>query len=275
MSGRLAGQVAWISGAASGMGAAIARLFAREGAAVALADLQAERGAAVVETIRTEGGRALFTSCDVTREDSVRASIETTAAEFGGLNIVVNCAGIVQVKRLHELPEAEWDHLMAVNVKSIFLAVKHAVPHLTRHPQSYVVNIGSVGSFISQASTPAYIASKGAVLQLSRSIALDYAADGLRCNCLCPGITDTPMLREHLDKTPDPEAALAQRLRRVPLGRALTPEDIARSALYLACEDSAGVTGTSLVIDGGYIATAEWDAAVAPVTESSNEGKTA
>lgn len=273
MSGRLAGNVAWISGAASGMGAGIARLFAREGAAVGLADVQTERGEALAASIRAEGGRAHFTRCDVTREADVRASVDQTAAEFGGLQILVNCAGIVQVKLLHELPEEEWDHLMAVNVKSIFLAVKHGVPHLRRNPQSYVVNIGSVGSFISQAATPAYIASKGAVLQLTRSIALDYAADGLRCNCLCPGITDTPMLREHLDKTPDPEAALAQRLRRVPLGRALTPDDIARSALYFACEDSAGVTGTSLVIDGGYIATAEWDAAVAPVTADAKGGE--
>ena len=272
MSGRLEGQVAWISGAASGMGAGIARLFAREGAAVALADLQAERGEAVAVAVRNEGGRALFTRCDVTREADVQASLNAAAMEFGGLQILVNCAGIVQVKLLHELPEAEWDHLMAVNVKSIFFSVKHGIPHLRKYPRSYVVNIGSVGSFISQAATPAYIASKGAVLQLSRSIALDYAVDGLRCNCLCPGITDTPMLREHLDKTPDPEAALAQRLRRVPFGRALTPDDIARSALYFACEDSAGVTGTSLVIDGGYIATAEWDAAVAPVTEDAKEG---
>ena len=122
-----------------------------------------------------------------------------------------------------------------------------------------MVNIGSVGSFIGQANTPSYITSKHAVLGLSRSIALDYAADGLRCNCVCPGITDTPMLRYHLDTTPDPEATLAERLRRVPLGTALTPGDIARSVLYLSCEDSAGVTGTSLVVDAGYTAAAEWE----------------
>ena len=121
-----------------------------------------------------------------------------------------------------------------------------------------MVNIGSVGSFIGQAGTPAYTTSKHAVLGLSRSIALDYAVDGLRCNCICPGITDTPMLRFHLNTTADPEATLAERLRRVPMGVALMPADIARAALYFCCEDSAGITGTSLVVDGGYMTAAEW-----------------
>jgi NAD(P)-dependent dehydrogenase (short-subunit alcohol dehydrogenase family) len=147
---------------------------------------------------------------------------------------------------------------MDVNVKSMFLSTKHGIGHLRKNRRSYIVNIGSVGSFIGQGSTPVYSASKGAVLLLSKSIALDYAADGVRCNCVCPGITDTPMLREHLNSTPDPEATLAGRLRRVPMGVALTPDDIARAAVYLSCEDSAGVTGTSLVVDGGYIAAAEW-----------------
>src|SRR5207302_6592625 len=178
---------------------------------------------------------------------------------FGGLQILVNCAGIVQVQLLHESSQAEWDHLMAVNVRSIFFSVKHAIPHLRRNDRSYVVNIGSVGSFIGQASTPAYTASKGAVLQLTRSIALDYAADGLRCNCVCPGITDTPMLREHLNMNADPEAALRDRLRRVPMGIALTPQGIAKAVLYFSCEDSVGITGTSLIVDAGYLTAAEWD----------------
>ncbi len=139
-----------------------------------------------------------------------------TAAMFGGLDIIVNCAGIVHVKPLHEYDEADWDRLMGVNLKGIFFSVKHGLPYLRRKPRSYVVNVGSISSFVGQAATPAYTASKSAVLGLSRSIALDYASIGLRCNCVCPGITDTPMLREHLDRTPDPEATLAERLRRVP-----------------------------------------------------------
>jgi NAD(P)-dependent dehydrogenase (short-subunit alcohol dehydrogenase family) len=259
MNTRLQNQVAWISGAASGMGEGIARLFAREGAAVALVDVQMAKGQAIAENIRTEGARAIFIECDVRQETSVRSSIERTVQEFGGLQTIVNCAGIVQVKLLHEVDVADWDRLMDINVKSIFLSIKHGIAHLKKNPRSYVVNIGSIGSFISQSSTPAYIASKGAVLMLSKSIALDYAADGVRCNCVCPGITDTPMLREHLNATADPEATLRNRLRRVPMGVPLTPHDIAKAVLYFSCEDSAGVTGTSLIIDGGYLAAAEWE----------------
>lgn len=259
MGGRLQQQVVWISGAASGIGEGVARLFAREGAAVAVVDLQRAKGQAVAEQIRAEGGRAVFTECDVSRADQVRSSLAQTVREFGGLQIIVNCAGIVQVKLLHELEEADWDRLMDVNVKSIFLSIKYGIDHLTKNRRSYVVNIGSVGSFISQSSTPAYIASKGAVMMLSKSIALDYAVAGVRCNCVCPGITETPMLREHLDKSPDPEGMLRARLRRVPMGVALTPQDIAKAVLYFSCEDSSGVTGTTLVIDGGYLAAAEWE----------------
>jgi NAD(P)-dependent dehydrogenase (short-subunit alcohol dehydrogenase family) len=259
MANRLQKQVAWISGAASGIGEAIARLFAEEGAAVGLADVQPERGQAVVDDIRAADGRVLFTHCDVGHADEVRTSIEQTVREFGGLSIIVNCAGIVQVKLLDELDEADWDRLMAINVKSIYLSTKFGLAHLKRNARSYVVNIGSISSYVGQGGTPAYTASKGAVLMLSKSIALDYAADGLRCNCVCPGITDTPMLREHLNKTLNPDATLAARVRRVPIGVALTPADIAKAALYFSCEDSAGVTGTSLVVDGGYLAAAEWE----------------
>lgn len=259
MSGRLASKVAWVSGAASGMGEAIARLFAMEGAAVGMIDVQVSRGRAIAEEIRKSGGRAIFVECDVRHEEAVKASINATVKEFSGLHIVVNCAGIVQVKQLHELDVADWDRLMEINVKSIFLATKHAIPHLRKNSRSYIVNIGSIASFVSQSSTPAYVASKGAVMQLSKSIALDYAADGVRCNCICPGITDTPMFREHMDKAPDPAAAIAARLKRVPMGVSLTPLDIAKSALYFSCDDSAGITGTTLIIDGGYLAAAEWE----------------
>jgi NAD(P)-dependent dehydrogenase (short-subunit alcohol dehydrogenase family) len=259
MSKRLDNQVAWVSGAASGMGEAISCLFANEGAAVALIDIQADKGRAVAERIRGAGDNATFIECDVCREDHVKSSIEQTAKTFGRLTTIVNCAGVVQVKQLHELDVADWDRLMDINVKAIFLSIKHGIPHLRKNTRSYIVNIGSVGSFVAQSSTPAYTASKGAVMMLSKSIALDYAADGVRCNCICPGITDTPMFREHMDKAPDPEAAIRARLRRVPMGVSLTPHDIAKSVLYFACEDSAGITGTTLIIDGGYLAAAEWE----------------
>jgi NAD(P)-dependent dehydrogenase (short-subunit alcohol dehydrogenase family) len=255
---RLEGKVAWISGATSGIGEAAARLFAEEGAKVAVVGLRPDVGEAIAGQIGSAGGEAMAIGCDVSREGEVRESIEQTAGRFGKLDIVVNNAGIVQIGLLHEYAEADWDYLMGVNVKSIFFSTKHAMSHLRRSRRGYIVNVGSISSFVGQAATPAYTTSKHAVLGLTRSIALDYAADGIRCNCVCPGITDTPMLREHLNATGDAEGKLAERLRRVCMGVALSPRDVARSILYFSCEDSAGITGTSLTIDCGYLAAAEW-----------------
>ncbi|HEY1784699.1 MAG TPA: SDR family oxidoreductase [Pirellulales bacterium] len=257
--GRLAGRVAWISGATSGIGEATARLFAQEGASVAIVGRGGEAGQKIAAEITAAGGAALSIACDVGSEEDVRLSLAQTAASFGSVHIVVNNAGMVSVKRIEESSEDDWDRVMAVNVKSIFFSTKHALPYFRRQRRGYIVNVGSISSFVGQASTPAYTTSKHAVLGLTRSIALDYAADGIRCNCVCPGITDTPMLREHLDSTPDPEATLATRLQRVAMGVALTPADVARSILFFSCEDSSGVTGTSLTIDCGYLAAAEWE----------------
>ena len=204
--GRLEGQVAWISGATSGIGQAAAILFAQEGARVALVGRRVDQSRHIAEQIQAAGGEALAIRCDVGRAEDVRQSIEATANRFGGLNILVNNAGMVQVKLLDECSEADWDLVMGVNVKSMFLALKYALPYLRKSRRSYVVNVGSISSFVGQAGTPIYTTSKHAVLGLTRSIALDYAVDGIRCNCVCPGITDTPMLREHLNSTPDPEA---------------------------------------------------------------------
>jgi NAD(P)-dependent dehydrogenase (short-subunit alcohol dehydrogenase family) len=257
--GKLVGQTAWISGATKGIGEGAALLFAREGAAVAVIGRDENDGRRVVSAIKRKRGKAVFIRCDVTREEEVRASIDQTVAAFGGLQILVNNAGIVDVRMLHDYTAEQWDRVMDVNLKSMFYAFKHAFPHLRQNPRGYVVNIGSISSLVGQSGTPVYTASKGAVLQLSRSIALDYARYGIRCNCVCPGITDTPMLRQHLNAVSDPEAHLAERLNRVPLNVALTPADVAKSILYFSCEDSAGITGTSLIVDAGYLAAAEWN----------------
>ena len=256
---RLAGQTAWISGAASGIGAATAELFAEEGARVALIDTNIEGARQVADGIESRGGQALAIACDVAEEDQVHASITQTVAHFGDLHTIVNNAGVAQVRLLHECTEQDWDRLMDVNVKSMFLSTKHGLPHLRRHPRSYIVTIGSISSFVGQAGTPVYTTAKHAVLGLTRSIALDYADLGLRCNCICPGITDTPALRRHLNTPPDPEATLAMRLRRTAMGVAVQPRDVAKAARYFACEDSAGITGTSLVVDRGYLTAAEWE----------------
>jgi NAD(P)-dependent dehydrogenase (short-subunit alcohol dehydrogenase family) len=257
--GRLENKVAWISGATSGIGEAVARLFVREGARVALVGRRLALSKRIAADLEEAGGDALPIACDVSKEAQVRESIRQTAKHFGGLDIIINNAGMVHIKALHEYTEREWDKVMDVNVKSMFFAVKHAIPHLRRSGRACIVNVGSISSFVGQALTPVYTTSKHAVAGLTKSIALDYAADGIRCNCVCPGITDTPMLREHLNTQPDPEDALASRLRRVPMGVALTPHDAAKSILFLSCEDSSGVTGTTLIIDAGYLTAAEWN----------------
>lgn len=255
---KIDGKVAWISGATSGIGEATARLFAHEGAKVVLVGRRLALSRRLAAELKAEGGEGLPIACDVSNERQVRDSIGQTVRHFGGLDIVVNNAGMVHIKPLHEYTEREWDYVMDVNVKSMFLATKHAIPHLRRRGRGYIVNVGSISSFVGQALTPVYTTTKHAVLGLTKSIALDYAVDGIRCNCVCPGITDTPMLREHLNAQSDPDAALATRLCRVPMGVALTPHDAAKTILFLSCEDSSGITGTSLVIDAGYLTAAEW-----------------
>jgi NAD(P)-dependent dehydrogenase (short-subunit alcohol dehydrogenase family) len=257
--GRLAGRVAWISGATSGIGAAAAELFAQEGAKVALVGRRLELGRKIAARInRRTPGAALALACDVSSEAEVAQSIASTVKAFGRLDILVNNAGMVEIGDLHTYSEAQWDRVMGVNLKSMFFAFKHGFPILRAARRGYVVNVGSISSFVGQARTPVYTTTKHAILGLTRSIALDYAADGIRCNCVCPGITETPMLWEHLNVRPDPQAALDARLQRVPMGVSLSALDVAKSILYFSCEDSAGVTGTSLTIDCGYLTAAEW-----------------
>jgi NAD(P)-dependent dehydrogenase (short-subunit alcohol dehydrogenase family) len=188
----------------------------------------------------------------------VAQAVTQATQRFHGVDHVVNNAGIVLVKGIEECTAEEWDRVLGVNLKSVFLTVKHALPWLRRSLQPSVVNIGSVSSFIGQQGTPAYVASKGGVLLLSKALALDLASYGIRVNCVCPGITDTPMFRFHVNTTPDPERTLRERFNRVPLRRPLAPCEIADSVLYLAGTESSGVTGTSLVVDAGYTAAVEW-----------------
>src|SRR5690348_3436543 len=234
-------------------------MFASEGARVMVVDVDSERGNKTVAEIRQQGGDAVFQYANISSEAEVKEFIDRAAECWNRIDILFNNAGIVLVKALEETTETEWDRLMGINLKAVFFAVKHAVPHMRRNGGGAILNTGSIGSMTGQLGTPAYIASKGAVALLTKSLALDYGRDNIRVNCLCPGITDTPMLREHMGHGAAGEANIRKRLARVPLGTILAPEDIARAALYLVSDDSLGVTGITHIVDGGLLAAAEYN----------------
>jgi NAD(P)-dependent dehydrogenase (short-subunit alcohol dehydrogenase family) len=256
---KLAGRVAIVTGAASGIGRASAIAFAREGAKVTVADRNDHDGENIARVIVAEGHVACFARADVSKEADVAKMIAETVARWGRLDILFNNAGVLMVKPIEEMTEEEWDRVMAINVKAAFLAIKHAVPHMRGGGGGAILNTGSIASLAGQVGTPAYSASKGAIALFTKSLALDLGRDRIRVNCICPGITDTPMLREHLGKDAAGEARIRARLSRVPLGEMLSPEDVARAAVYLVSDDSAGITGVLHVVDGGLMAAAEFD----------------
>ncbi len=256
---RLQGKVAIVTGGASGIGRASAILFAREGARVAVADINQDGGESTAADIVAAGGHAFFQRVNVAEEVEVRSVVNATVARWNRIDIVFNNAGVVLVKPLIEMTGEEWDRVMSINVKAAFLMTKYAVPHMTRGGGGAILNTGSIASLTGQRNTPAYSASKGAIALLTKSLALDLGREGIRVNCLCPGITDTPMLREHLGHGAEGEARIHARLSRVPTGEILSPEDVARAALYLVSDDSKGVSGILHVVDGGLLAAAEYD----------------
>jgi NAD(P)-dependent dehydrogenase (short-subunit alcohol dehydrogenase family) len=246
--------VALISGAASGIGRAAALLFAQEGAAVAMLDLKTADGEAVAKQARAAGGRELFIPCDVTNNADCRAAVERTVREFGGLHILFNNAGIIRRASILESTEEDWERVMDVNVKAMFLLSKFAVPEIARSGGGSIINMGSGWALKAGPRATAYCTSKGAVVQLTRAMAIDHGAQKIRVNCLCPGDTDTPMLRDEARQLGEPVNQFLADASARPLRRIGTPEEIARAALYLASDASAFVTGTTLVLDGGGLA---------------------
>lgn len=249
--GSLTGKRALIAGGASGIGRATALLFAGEGAAISVVDLDEVGGRAVGKEIDHEGSRAIFVPCDVTQAGDCQRAVEQTVRDLGGLDVLVNSAGIIRRASVLETTEAEWDQVMAVNVKSVFLLSKYAIPVLAEAGGGVIINVASGWGLVGGPRAAAYCASKGAVVQLTKSMALDHGRQNIRVNCICPGDTDTPMLRDEARQLGEPmEQFLAEAAER-PLGRIGRPEDIAEAALYLASDASSFVTGTALVVDGG------------------------
>lgn len=248
---RLAGKVALLSGAARGMGAVEARLFAKEGARVVVGDILEAEGRSVAEAINAEGGAACFVHLDVTSEADWHHAVTTAESQFGALHILVNNAGIGGGKRLEDTTLAEWHRVMEVNATGVFLGTRAVIPAMRQAGGGSIINISSqLGLVGVDNSSPQYQASKGAVRLLTKATAMQYAAEGIRANSVHPGPIVTPMTET---RRADPEQYKLT-VSRIPLGRYGQPEDVAYGVLYLASDEAAFVTGSELVIDGGWTA---------------------
>ncbi len=248
---RLENKVALISGGARGMGAVEARLFASEGAKVVIGDVLEEEGRQTEAAVNEAGGECVFVRLDVTSEDDWAAAVSEAVARYGKLDILVNNAGISSTGGIEELTVADWDRTLNINTKGVFLGTKSAIPEMRKAGGGSIVNISS-GAGIAPApgTSGAYAASKGAVRIFSKSTAVQYARENIRCNSVHPGPIETPMLRSARGAG----SQLGDTIARVPLGRIGTPEEIAYGVLYLASDESSFVTGSELVIDGGRTA---------------------
>lgn len=253
---RVENKVALVTGAARGIGKACAELLAREGASVALTDVIDDEGEAVAEGIRKDGGSAMYWHLDVSEEAQVKQVVDEVAEELGGLDVLVNNAGISGAdKPTHELTEEEWDEVQDVNVKGVFFCTKHAIPHLKKESGGSIINLSSIYGILGGPDVPPYHASKGAVRLMAKTDALLYAKDGIRVNSVHPGYIWTPMVEEHLSKMEGDLEELKQQMADLhPVGHMGEPEDIGWAVVYLASDESKFVTGEELVVDGGYTA---------------------
>jgi NAD(P)-dependent dehydrogenase (short-subunit alcohol dehydrogenase family) len=251
----LDGKVAVVTGSGSGIGRAIALRLAGEGARVVIADVAEDIGNESAKIIQASGGKAIFSRCDVTSSKDAESTVGAAVKEFGGLDILVNNAGIEKAGTVVELPEADWDRVMGVNLKGVYLMSRHAVPHLAKR-KGVIVNTASVAGFTSYRRCTAYCASKGGVVALTRAMSLDHSPDGIRVNCVCPGAIDTPLHKKYvaaLDSSARDDYVRRQ-VADHPIGRIGRPEEIAEAVLFLASEKSSFMTGAALVVDGGYLA---------------------
>ena len=251
--GRLDGKVALITGGASGMGKVASRLFAAEGAKVVLTDVADEAGKEVAKEIEAAGGEAAYVHADVASEDDARAMVEAAVERFGGLHVLYNNAGVMLPDdgSVDSTDASVWDRTLDINVKGVAFGCKYGIPAMIASGGGSIVNVASFVAWMGAAtSQTAYTASKGAVLSMTREIAVEYARKGIRCNALCPGPIDTPLLAELLS---DP-ARRQRRFVHIPIGRLGQAQELAKAALFLASDDSSYMTGASLIVDGGITA---------------------
>ena len=257
--GKLDGKVALITGAGSGIGRATALLFANEGAKVAVADRAPAGGQETARMIKDSGGEAIFIKADVSKAADVERMVKTTADTYGRLDILYNHAGINSpIAPIAELTEEDWDLVLNTNLKSVFLGTKYTIPVMLKQGGGIIINTASIMGMCAQTYISPYCASKAGIILFTKATSVEYSKHNIRANCICPGFITTPMTEPWLP---------AVQMDHTPPGKAGQPENIAKAALYLASDDSAYVTGSSLVVDGGY--SAEW---AVPLKESPAQG---
>ena len=251
---RLENKVALVTGAASGIGRAIAETFAEAGAFVYVADRDAKGGQETAKGIAAASGKAAFIALDVTSEQDCEAARNAVHTAHGRLDVLVNNAGIGHVGTMMQTNGGDMDRLYAVNVRGIFNVTRAFLPEMLKRKYGVIVNMASIGGIVGVRDRLAYCTTKFAVVGLTKSMSLDHAMEGIRVNCICPGRVETPFVSARLKEYPDPEKAYKDMASTQAIGRMAKPEEIAAAALYLASDDSAFVTGTALLIDGGWSA---------------------